>query len=115
MKRGEVYLCPLGRRDGAGHELLVPVVVLTRDAINAHGPVVIVAPILEGELTSRPYPSDVLVRAPEGGLTNDGLILTMQLRSIPRHRLRHCLGTLSASIMAEIDRALCITLDLEER
>jgi mRNA interferase MazF len=115
MKRGEVYLCPIGRRDAAGHELLVPVVVLTREVINAHGPVVVVAPILEGELTAHPYPSDVVVRAPEGGLTSDGLILTMQLRSIPRHQLRHRLGTLSASIMAEVDRALRITLDMEER
>ncbi len=115
MKRGEVYLCPIGRRDGAGHELLVPVVVLTRDAINAHGPVVVVAPVLDDELSAHPYPSDVVVRAPEGGLTNDGVILTIQLRSIPRHQLRHRLGTLSASIMAEVDRALRITLDLEER
>ena len=48
MKRGEVYLCPLGRRDG-GQERLVPVVVLTRDAINQYAPVVVVAPVVESE------------------------------------------------------------------
>ena len=113
MKRGEVYLCPLGRRDG-GQERLVPVVVLTRDAINEHAPVVIVAPVIEMEPPTRPYPSDVAVRAPEGGLTVDGLILTMQLRAMPRARLYHLLGTLSADVLAAVDRALRITLDLEE-
>lgn len=130
MKRGEVYLCPLRapaepprqqsfapaleRHDDTGRETLVPVVVLTRDAINQHAPIVIVAPIVESERPTRPYPSDVPVRAPEGGLTTDGIILTMQLRAIPRGRLRHLLGTLSANVVADVDRALRITLDLEE-
>jgi mRNA interferase MazF len=114
MKRGDVYLCPLGRRDDAGQEILVPVVVLTRDAINQYGPVVLVAPIVETDPAMRPYPSDVVVRAPEGGLTVDGLILTMQLRAVPRVRLHHLLGTLSSNAVTEVDRALRITLDLEE-
>ena len=113
MKRGEVYLYPLGRRDG-GQERLVPVVVLTRDAINQYAPVVLVAPVAESELPARPYPSDVPVHAPEGGLTADGLILTMQLRAVPRARLHHLLGTLSANVLAAVDRALRITLALEE-
>lgn len=113
MRRGEVYLCPLGRRDDAGHEVLVPVVVLTRNAINENGPVVVVAPIVEADQASR-YPSDVSVRAPEGGLTVDGLILTMQLRAVARGRLRTRLGMLSANVLAEVNRALRITLDLEE-
>lgn len=114
MKRGEVYLCPLGRRGESGQEVLVPVVVLTRNAINMYGPVVIIAPVAEGDAASRPYPSDVVVRAPEGGLTGDGVILTMQLRAVPRERLHHLLGTLSANVLTEVDRALRITLDLEE-
>ncbi len=114
MKRGEVYLYPLGQRDATGHEPLVPVVVLTRDAINKYGPVVVVAPVVESGSAPRPYPSDVVVRAPEGGLTSDGLILTMQLRAAPRRKLNHLLGLLSPAVMAEVDRALRITLDLEE-
>jgi len=114
MKRGEVYLYPLGQRDGAGHEPLVPVVVLTRDAINRYGPVVVVAPVVECSPAPRPYPSDVVVHAPEGGLTTDGLILTMQLRAVPRHKLNHLLGVLSPAVVAQIDSALRITLDLEE-
>src|SRR5579885_1754846 len=118
MKRGEVYLCPLRasaepprqqgfqpsleRHDDGGRETLVPVVVLTRDAINQNAPVVIVAPIVESERPARPYPSDVPVRAPEGGLTTDGVVLTMQLRALPRGRLRHLLGTLSANVLADV-------------
>lgn len=114
MKRGEVYLCRLGQRDDAGHEKMLPVVVLTRDAINQYAPVVVVAPVVESGPAPRPYPSDVVVHAPEGGLTEDGLILTMQLRAVSRERLHHLLGTLSANALGEIDRALRITLDLED-
>jgi mRNA interferase MazF len=114
MKRGEVYLCPLGRRGNTERDVVVPVVVLTRNAINEHGPVVIIAPIVDSDLTSQPYPSDVPVHAPEGGLTVDGLVLTMQLRAVPRGLLRHLLGTLSANVLADVDRAVRITLDLEE-
>jgi mRNA interferase MazF len=114
MKRGEVYLCRLGQRDETGEERVIPVVVLSRDAINKYGPVVVVAPVVESGPAPHPYPSDVVVRAPEGGLTEDGLVLTMQLRAVPRERLHHLLGTLSANAMGEIDRAVRITLDLEE-
>jgi len=113
MKRGEVYLCPLGRRGESGQEVVVPVIVLTRNAINEYGPVVVVAPIVDSDITSR-YPSDIPVRAPEGGLTVDGLILTMQVRAVSRRLLRHLLGTLSANTLTEVDHALRITLDLEE-
>lgn len=114
MKRGEVYLCRLGQRDDTGQEKMIPVVVLTRDAINRYGPVVVVAPVVESGPAPHPYPSDIVVRAPEGGLTEDGLVLTMQLRAVPRERLHHLLGTLSANALVEIDRALRITLDLED-
>jgi len=114
VKRGEVYLCRLEQRGDAGHEHLIQVVVLTRDAINQHAPVVLVAPIVDGRQVPHPYPSDVLVKAPEGGLTVDGFVLTMHLRAMPRGRLNHRLGTLGVGALTEVDRALRITLDLEE-
>ncbi len=114
MKRGEVYLCRLGQRDDSGQEIFAQVVVLTRDAINRHAPVVLVAPVVDLTQVPHAYPSDVLVRAPEGGLTADGRLLTMQVRAVLRDRLNHLLGTLSDGLMAEVNRALRITLDLEE-
>ena len=114
MTRGEVYLCPVGRRDATGRERLIPVVVLTRDAINRYGPVVSVAPIVERSAEERPDPSHVLLRAPEGGLTVDSLILTLQLRPVLREWLRHRLGQLSVGKLGELDCALRLTLDLDD-
>jgi mRNA interferase MazF len=61
---------------------------------------------------SQVYPSDVRVRAPEGGLTSDSVILTGQLRAVARTQLVRHLGELSVEVMHQVDMALRITLDL---
>ena len=71
MREGEVYLCPCGRQDAAGPDQLVPVVVLTREALNRSGPVVRVAPLIEGARHAPRAPGAVWLRTPAGGLTTD--------------------------------------------
>jgi mRNA interferase MazF len=119
VKRGAVYLIHLGQatkpRGGAqGAEgPLIPAVVLTRDALNNHSPTVIVAPIVDAGEVRASYPSDVRIAAPEGGLTVDGIVLTAQVRSVPRARLSRQLGVLSAPVLAQVNRALQVTFALD--
>ena len=139
MKRGAVYLVSQGAppvreldgvedeagpqphpatsapETGTGHEATVlrPVVVVSRDAINRHSAVVLVCPLVESSSVHRVYPSDVEVRAPEGGLTVDSVVLTGQLRAVARTQIARQLGELSSQVMHEIAQALRITLDLE--
>jgi mRNA interferase MazF len=82
--------------------------VVSRDAINDASPVVVVVPCttLRGE--RRIYPSQVVLRAPDGGLRSDSLALGEQVRAIAKTRLR----SLSPEAMRKLDRALLITLDL---
>src|SRR5262249_23763669 len=101
-----------GPRDDAPN-VLRPVVVVSREAINRHGSVVVVCPLIDCFSVERPYPSDVAIRAPEGGLTADAVVLTAQIRAIPREGLVRYLGELSREIMLEVDKALRVTLDLE--
>lgn len=123
MKRGAVYLLsqdngpprPSEEVEGA-HEAeraLRPVVVVSRDAINRYSAVVLVCPLVDIASVRKSYPSDVPVRAPEGGLTVDSVVMTGQLRAVARVQLVRHLGELSAEVMREIERALRITLDLE--
>ena len=123
MKRGAVYLLSqenIQRRAGEDGvvqaewpRLLRPVVLVSREAINHYGAVVVVCPLVDASSVHVAYPSDVPVRAPEAGLTADSLVMTGQLRAVARAQLVRQLGALSAEMMREIDRALRVTLDLE--
>jgi mRNA-degrading endonuclease toxin of MazEF toxin-antitoxin module len=88
-------------------------VLVSREAINRHSSVVLVCPLVDASGISQVYPSDIRVRAPEAGLTSDGVILTGQLRAIARSQLVRQLGELSGEVMHQVNMALRITLDLD--
>jgi mRNA interferase MazF len=89
-----------------------PALVLSRDAINRVSPVVVVVPVttFHGQ---RLYPSDVLVRAPEGGLGRDSVVLGLQVRAIDRRRLGDRLGRLEATTLRQVEDAVLAVLDVE--
>jgi mRNA interferase MazF len=58
------------------------------------------------------YPSQVLVRAPDGGLDVDSVAMAEQVRAIDKQRLGQLRGNLSQPAMTGLDRALRIALDL---
>jgi mRNA interferase MazF len=88
------------------------VVIVSRDAINAASPVVLAVPCTTYRPGRRLYPSQVLLHAPDGGLTADSVALGEQVRELAKSRLGRQRGMLSAEALAELDRALLIALDL---
>ena len=112
MNRGEVYLARLGPTEDSEQAGVRPVVIVSRDAINRSSPVVIVVPCttwLEGR---RLYPSQVLLRAPEGGLRADSIALAEQVRAISKVRFAERWGMLAADSLRRLERALAIAMDL---
>lgn len=89
-----------------------PAIVVSRDAINRHSPVIVICPLTDAAHVPKLYPSDVLVKAPEGGLAKDSVVLTAQVRAIAKSRLLKRLGELTPNTMKQVERALKITLDL---
>lgn len=112
MKRGEVYLIRLDPTEGSEQAGTRPAVLISRDAINQYSPVVVICPITDLSHISKPYPSDVLVKAPEGGLNKDSVVLTGQVRAVAKHRFLKQLGQLAPDTMRRVDQALKITLNL---
>ena len=88
-----------------------PAVVVQNDPANRRSPVTIVAAVTS-QFEEPLYPTEVLVRAPEGGLTADSVVLLNQIRSVDKGRLVRRLGVLKAETMKEIDRALLLSLGL---
>lgn len=112
MKRGDVYLARLDPTEGSEQAGTRPTIVLSRDAINHSSPVVVVVPCTSYKPGRRIYPSQVLLKAPEGGLQVDSIALGDQVRAIAKSRLSRALGSLSPPAVRELERALLITLDL---
>jgi hypothetical protein len=81
MKRGEVYDARLDPVEGSEQRGSRPVVVVSRDAINESSPIVSAAPCTTYREGRRIYPSQVLVKAPEGGL--DAVIWRAQPADAP--------------------------------
>ena len=84
--------------------------ILQNDVANRHSPVTIVAAI--SSTVRDPYPTRVLVTAPEGGLTRDSVVVLNQIRSVDRTRLVRRMGRLSPTTMARVNRALALSVGL---
>ncbi len=115
IQRGEVYDPRLDPVEGSEQGGTRPVIIMTRDAINRSSPVVVVVPCTTYRPGRRIYPSQVLLVAPEGGLTNDSLALGEQVRTVARTRLLARRGVLSRAALTRVERALLIALDLPSR
>ena len=85
--------------------------VIQNDVSNRHSPITIVAAITS-KIDDEPYPSEVVVRAREAGLAKDSVILLNQIRSLDKARLQRRIGRLRSETMANVDRALVISLGL---
>jgi mRNA interferase MazF len=114
VRRGDVFDAHLDPVEGSEQAGTRPVIVVSRDAINDASPVIVVIPCTTLKAERRIYPSQVPLRAPEGGLKADSIALGEQVRAIAKTRLRSRRGKLSSGTMRKLDRALLITLDLPD-
>ncbi len=112
VRRGDVYLARLSPSEGSEQSGQRPVVVVSRDAINASSPVVVVVPVTDRANKPRIYPSHVILKAGDGGLAIESVALTEQVRAINKSRFIEYVGHLAPRSLMGIDSALKITLDL---
>ena len=111
MKRGEVYDARLDPVEGSEQRGSRPVVVVSRDAIHDSSPVVSAAPCTTYREGRRIYPSQVLVKSPEGGLDADSVILGEQVRFLTRSGCCAGVGSLRPRQLARLNEALRIAFD----
>lgn len=110
-KRGEVYLVSFDPTIGAEIKKTRPALIIQNDIANRWSPITIVAAITS-QFDEPPYPTEVLVKAPDGGLSVDSVVLLNQLRSIDKRRLVRRLGALRQGTVAHVDRALMVSVGL---
>ena len=110
-KRGEVHWVSFDPTIGAQIRKTRPALVIQNDIANRYSPITIVAAITS-QFEATIYPTEVFLKAPEGGLSVDSVVLLNQVRSIDRARLVKRLGSVKPGTMARVDRAIRISFGL---
>ncbi len=112
VKRGDIFYADLGERIGSEQNGTRPVLIIQNDVGNIHSPTVIVA-VLTSKINKNQLPTHVMLDA-QFGLTEPSLILFEQLITIDRRRLRGYVGSVDDYVMEHSEKALRISLGLEE-
>jgi mRNA interferase MazF len=107
--RGDVHLVELDPTRGSEIKKTRPAVIIQNDIDNHYSPITIIAPITS-KFDSKLYPTEVLVKPPEGGRRNESVVLLNQLRALDKSRLGRRLGALTPATMALINDGLAIVL-----
>jgi mRNA interferase MazF len=111
IRRGDMFYADLTPTVGSEQDGIRPILIIQNDAGNKHSTTVIVA-IITGRTRSKArLPTHCIIKAQQG-LGRDSLVLLEQIRTIDRVRLKEYIGTLGAEAMADIDKALAVSVGL---
>ena len=107
VHRGEVFYADLSPVVGSEQGGIRPVLIIQNEIGNRHSPTVIAAAITSRQDKNR-LPTHISVRADRCGLAKDSIILTEQIRTLDKRRLRE-------DDMRRVDEALGVSMGLESQ
>ena len=110
VHRGDIFYADMGMNVGSEQNGMRPVLVLQNDVGNEHSPTIIVA-VLTSKVKKMYMPTHVYVGA-RFGLTEESVVLTEQLSTIDRRRLRGYVGSVDRPTMKKVEQAIQISLGL---
>ena len=111
FRRGDVLYLHLDPVEGSEQGGTRPVLVISSDVLNEALPVLTIA-VITSRKTDRVFPSEVLVRAPEGGLPKDSKVLLHQVRTVAVSRVERRMGSVRPETLDEVHEALRIVFDM---
>ena len=112
IKRGAIYYADLTPTLGSEQGGIRPVLIVQNNMGNTHSPTVIIASITS-RTGKRPLPTHFcLPHIPP--LRRSSIVLLEQLRTLDKCRLYQYIGRLNDDVMSGVDRALAISVGLED-
>lgn len=111
IRRGDIFYADLNPVIGSEQGGIRPVLVLQNNVGNDYSPTTIVAAVTS-RIRKAKLPTHVELPSSAGVLPADSVILTEQVRTIDRSRLRQKVSALDAKLMERVDRAIEISLGL---
>ncbi|TET95944.1 MAG: type II toxin-antitoxin system PemK/MazF family toxin [Anaerolineales bacterium] len=113
MKKGEVWIINLDPTAGAEIKKTRPCILVGNDAIGRL-PLKIVVSVTDWNTAFQNAPWHVPIeKGKENGITKKSSADTFQVRSVSEGRLVKRIGVISEDVLARINEALKISLDLE--
>ncbi len=110
VRRGDVVVANLDPTIGVEIKKTRPVIVLSNDSINQFSQLIVVVPLTKN--TAHLSPSHALIPKGVGRLTFASKAVTEQVKAVDKRRLVKRLGSLSPSLLAQVERALKNTFAL---
>lgn len=108
IKRGEIYYADLSPVIGSEQGGLRPVLVIQNDVGNKYSPTIIAAAITS-QMNKARLPTHIELDTTTG-LPKDSVVLTEQLRTLDKTRLRDKIGAVDPKAMSKVNNALMISL-----
>ena len=114
IKRGDMFYADLSPVVGSEQGGIRPVVIIQNDLGNKYSPTVIAAAITS-KTNKTKLPTHIEIQGNTKGLKNDSVILTEQIRTIDKSRLKEKIGHIDdIKIMNKINNALGVSFGLDE-
>ncbi|MDO4325956.1 MAG: type II toxin-antitoxin system PemK/MazF family toxin [bacterium] len=114
IKRGDIFYAELNPVIGSEQGGTRPVLIISNNTGNRQSPTVIIAPITSRTHTKAKLPTHTEVQDFDK-LDKDSIILLEQIRTIDKQRLKQYMGMIPDNIMARVDKALAISISLNNR
>ena len=114
IKRGDIFFADLRPVVGSEQGGVRPVLIIQNDVGNRHSPTVICAAITS-RMNKAKLPTHIALDMHKYDLIKDSVILLEQIRTIDKSRLKEKVCHLDDEILEKINRALCISLSLEQK
>jgi mRNA interferase MazF len=110
--RGEIWLANLNPTQGSEQSGIRPVIIFQNDLISRYSSTTLAIPLTTNQSRAS-LPICLPIPQGEGGLTQNSVALCFQMRVLDKTRLIKKLGTLSGSIISELEETVLLTLGYE--
>ena len=111
VKRGDIYYADLSPVVGSEQGGIRPVLIIQNDVGNRYSPTVIAAAVTS-QLNKSKLPTHIEIDAMKYGLPKDSVILTEQIRTIDKKRLKEKIGHIDEELMTIVNDALFVSFGL---
>ena len=114
IKRGDMFYADLSPVIGSEQGGIRPVIIIQNDVGNKHSPTVIAAAITS-QTGKAKLPTHIEITSSNSGLKSDSIVLTEQIRTIDKSRLKEKIGHINDNVvMNKINNALGVSFGLGE-
>ena len=114
IKRGDMFYADLSPVVGSEQGGIRPVLIIQNDTGNKYSPTVIAAAITS-QTGKTKLPTHIEIGSGNNGLKSDSIVLTEQIRTIDKSRLKERIGHINdEKIIDKVNNALGVSFGLDE-